>query len=97
MARVLTRVHMGSVEHSAWQTRPDKDQNYQARISALLLERTEKFDRQIGEAVIAICTKTREAHGGPGSRIGPKGLGSPESSISRYYASNCLVNRSQDM
>jgi pyruvate dehydrogenase phosphatase len=37
--------------------RPDlnNDQDYQGRISTLLSEEIEKFDREIGEAVIALC------------------------------------------
>jgi pyruvate dehydrogenase phosphatase len=33
------------------------DQSYQARISTLLVEEIEKFDREIGEAVLALCEK----------------------------------------
>jgi pyruvate dehydrogenase phosphatase len=36
---------------------PNGDQGYQSRISALLLEEIEKFDREIGEAVLALCKK----------------------------------------
>ena len=34
-----------------------KNEGYQARISALLLEEIENFDKEIGEAVLALCKK----------------------------------------
>jgi pyruvate dehydrogenase phosphatase len=52
----------------------DEGQNYQVRISAFLLEEIEKFNRQIGEAVIAICKKPKRLTEGQARELVQKHL-----------------------
>lgn len=75
---------------------PDKDQNYQTLIPALLLEEIEKFDRQIGEAVIALCKKPKKITEGQARELVQK----HSEVLSRAYHGTtltiALVNRSQE-
>jgi pyruvate dehydrogenase phosphatase len=75
---------------------PDKNQNYQTLISALLLEEIEKFDRQIGEAVITLCKKPKKLTEGQAQELVQK----HSEVLSRAYHGTtltiALVNRSQE-
>ena len=74
----------------------DKDPNYRTLISTLLLEEIEKFDRQIGEAVIKLCKKPKKLTEGQARELVQK----HSEVLSRAYHGTtltiALVNRSQE-
>ena len=75
---------------------PQNDQSYQESISALLRDEIEKFDKEIGEAVIALCKKPKKL-----SEAEARDLVEKHSEVlSRAYHGTtltlALVNRAQE-